>query len=88
MRSAVRHSWFMSPRRNALIGPTVYQAPKTGSSLLGCYTDGEDRTLTGPMTTSNSMTPASCVGWCKDQGYSYAGLEYTYQVGSPPCSMT
>ncbi|KAG8843335.1 hypothetical protein FRB96_004093 [Tulasnella sp. 330] len=48
----------------------------SGSTLLGCYQDQTPRTLSGPSTTSSTMTPAVCKAYCASQGnYLFYGLE-------------
>ncbi|KAH6679413.1 WSC domain-containing protein [Halenospora varia] len=44
----------------------------------GCYTDIGDRTLTGTMYASGTnMTDEYCIGYCTQEGYIYAGTEYS-----------
>lgn len=64
----------------------------SSASSLGCYTDsGNPRLLTGPEKDySGSLTPAICQSYCGSAGYTYAGVEYGYQVSlaipTPPTS--
>lgn len=53
-------------------------APATTSTWvkLGCYQDSNTRALSGYSTTSNSNAPSSCQATCKQNGYSFAGVEY------------
>lgn len=53
--------------------------PGVGTYLsLGCYTEGvAERALAGAATAGAGMTVAVCVGFCKDAGFRYAGLEYS-----------
>ncbi|WWD21023.1 hypothetical protein CI109_105504 [Kwoniella shandongensis] len=42
-----------------------------------CIAEGSTgRALTGPHTSSSSMTPATCTNFCSSQGYAIAGVEY------------
>lgn len=44
----------------------------------GCYTDGGPRTLSGQTYASaTNMTDAYCIGFCEQNGYIYAGTEYS-----------
>jgi len=48
-----------------------------GWSYAGCATDDYfTRTLTGPSTSSDSMTVKTCVDFCESKGHVLAGLEY------------
>ena len=47
---------------------------------VGCANDSvSDRTFSGASTSSNSMTVATCINFCKGKGYSLAGLQYASQ---------
>lgn len=55
----------------------------TGANLpadwdyYGCYTDYGRRKLAGPsFADAGNMTQASCVAFCEDNSYPYAGVEY------------
>ncbi|GFZ50872.1 Endo-1,3-alpha-glucanase agn1 [Saitozyma sp. JCM 24511] len=43
---------------------------------VGCVQDGSSRVLTGPSSTSSSMTVESCQSYCYSNGYALAGVEY------------
>ncbi|KAF8307707.1 hypothetical protein DL93DRAFT_1994463 [Clavulina sp. PMI_390] len=61
---------------------TTSAATSTASSAwksLGCYADSSTRVLSGPNTSSSSLTTETCQSYCKGQGYSYAGTEYSVQ---------
>lgn len=60
----------------------VERALSTSPGYMGCYTDHAQRTLTGPEKDLANNSPASCTAFCASQGYAYAGMEYSYQVGS------
>ncbi|KAL1653699.1 hypothetical protein SLS61_003847 [Didymella pomorum] len=46
-------------------------------TYYGCYTDYGKRKLAGSSyVDSGNMTQASCVAFCDDNGYPYAGIEY------------
>ena len=48
-----------------------------GWSYTGCYTDSVGaRTLPGATFNGNTMTDESCVSFCLNKGYPYAGTEY------------
>lgn len=64
----------------ALIPPKApATVPGVGTYLSqGCYTEGvEERALADRATAATDMTVAKCVGFCKDAGFRYAGLEYS-----------
>ncbi|KAF9819402.1 hypothetical protein IEO21_02145 [Rhodonia placenta] len=58
---------------------TVYQVGYWVS--LGCYSDSPDaRTLTtGSDLEPDTITVQSCTSYCYDNGYNYAGVEYSQQ---------
>lgn len=70
--SVYNNTAFIPPKQ-----PTT--VPSVGTYLLqGCYTEGvEERALAGKATSAQNMTVDTCVGFCKDSGYRYAGLEYS-----------
>jgi hypothetical protein len=44
----------------------------------GCYADGAPRTLAGPAFANNTgMTARQCITFCDNQGYIFAGTEYS-----------
>lgn len=46
----------------------------------GCYTDPGPRTLSGPSyVNSTAMTDETCIGFCSEQYYIYAGTEYSQE---------
>jgi hypothetical protein len=46
----------------------------------GCYSDPGPRTLSGPSyVNSTAMTDETCIGFCSEQYYIYAGLEYSQE---------
>lgn len=47
----------------------------TSPSVLIAEGNG-GRALNGPSTTSDSMTPAMCISFCNNLGYSLSGIEY------------
>ena len=60
--------------KRALTVPTDLPA---GWAYLGCYTDSVGaRTLAASTYNGNSMTGESCVSFCLNQQYPYAGTEY------------
>jgi hypothetical protein len=49
-------------------------------SYQGCYTDPGPRTLSGSSyTNTTSMTDESCISYCNNLGYYYAGTEYSQE---------
>ncbi|KAL7410783.1 glycosyl hydrolase family 71-domain-containing protein [Mrakia frigida] len=47
---------------------------------LGCFTDKSTPILTGGVMTSTSTnTPTTCMSYCSNLGYAYAGVEYGTQ---------
>jgi surface antigen len=50
-----------------------------GSSYVGCFVDAPERDLNGPMRADADMTIEKCRGWCAEQGFEFAGLQYTSQ---------
>ena len=51
-----------------------------GWEYQGCADDSMgERTLAGADTASGDMTIEKCINFCKDEGYSLAGLEYASQ---------
>ena len=55
-------------------GLNLYVAGQ-GNQYLGCAVDQSARTLNGPNTASNDMTPDKCLAFC-GTGYPLAGVEY------------
>jgi uncharacterized protein DUF1996/WSC domain-containing protein len=67
--------------------PTTISAPawpyedvtqSHGYRYLGCAKDanGRSRTLDGPSRLNDDMTVETCIAFCNDRGYKFAGLEY------------
>jgi len=57
--------------------PTVIPAVG-GYGSQGCYTEGtNERALAGSGTSNVNMTVQSCVSYCQNGGYKYAGIEYS-----------
>merc|ERR1712012_352279 len=44
-----------------------------------CYVDRRDRLLKHYKILGSSNTPTSCKGYCKDNGFSYAGVQASSQ---------
>lgn len=66
--------------------PTVLSTTALGSlagdwQYLGCYVDAvADRTLNGATNIQPStMTEELCLNWCRDKGFSYAGVEFSQE---------
>ncbi|KAG9238758.1 putative glyoxal oxidase precursor [Amylocarpus encephaloides] len=59
--------------------PPVVPEPLPGTwQYQGCYTENGPRTLSGPGTASGTlMTDEYCIAYCDQQGYIYAGTEYS-----------
>ena len=58
-------------------GEIARRALPDGWSSLGCYTDGEARTLTGYFYEDyDKMTATKCAAACVSRGFSFAGTEY------------
>ncbi len=89
--------------RGGGVTPTVPPAPAPPSSAAaykGCFEDRSERDLSGPRTSSDSMTISTCRSFCRTQGYTYAGLQYAAEcfcdydygayarVGDGECSMS
>ena len=71
--SGESHAHSIHPKRGLAV-PTDLPA---GWSYLGCYTDGVGaRTFAASTYNGNAMTDESCVSFCANQGYPYAGTEY------------
>ena len=54
------------------------------SKYLGCYYDEEpDRRFQGDFKDfPNTLTHQTCIDYCKNKGYPFAGLQYRYESGS------
>lgn len=53
-------------------------------SYKGCYIDRVGkRALYRAMTSSAAMSGGLCARWCSEQGYTFAGTEWTREVGEP-----
>jgi hypothetical protein len=51
-----------------------------GWEYLGCGTDNVvDRAMSGAWEYNDYMSIESCIDWCSNKGFSYAGLEYANQ---------
>lgn len=72
--------------RDAALPPTVVPATLPGTwTYQGCYTENGPRTLNGKMTASNTlMTDEYCISFCDQNGYLYAGTEYTSECCELP----
>lgn len=55
------------------------KAPQKGWQYAGCYVDSvEERALDlARHYDTETLTGESCVEWCSDNGYTYAGTEYS-----------
>ncbi len=64
---------------SAAPAPTTVALPDGWSvASTVCLAEGTSgRALAGASTTSNSMTYAMCLGFCRDKGFQYAGIEYS-----------
>lgn len=60
-------------------GPQVYQPSGAFSqwSHIGCFQDGNPRTLSVGVNMNGDNTPENCIAECQSRGYSFAGVEYT-----------
>jgi hypothetical protein len=60
---------------------TMGTPPPAGSaaSSIGCFVDSDSRDLSGPSTSSDSMTVEACSSFCTSNGYAYFGVQYTSQ---------
>lgn len=55
-------------------------------SYFGCWTDTGRRKLSGPnFASGNGMTQQSCIAYCQNVNYPYAGIEY---AGECFCGLT
>lgn len=56
-------------------------SPREGWGYIGCYVDSvAARALDGPSHyDSAGLTAETCVAYCADAGYSYAGTEYSVE---------
>ena len=55
-------------------------SPIAGSLAVGCFVDPNGGILTsGIQTESASNSPASCLTFCANKGYKYAGMEFAKQ---------
>ncbi|KAJ7635293.1 galactose oxidase [Roridomyces roridus] len=49
-------------------------------SSIGCYTDGNPRTLTGATTVdTTNMTVENCIAFCDGQNFIFAGVEFAQE---------
>jgi hypothetical protein len=53
--------------------------PPSGPAYLGCFKDATARDLDGRMLNRDNMTPALCFSYCREEGYTFAGLQYGRQ---------
>jgi hypothetical protein len=62
--------------RRDLVAPNN---PQRGWEYVGCFVDSvEERALDlARHYDTESLTGESCVEWCADNGYTYAGTEYS-----------
>ncbi|CAG8976444.1 hypothetical protein HYALB_00008033 [Hymenoscyphus albidus] len=69
----------MPHTRDVALTPAVVPASLPGSwTYQGCYTDNGPRTLIGKATSSGTlMTDEYCIAFCDQNGYLYAGTEYS-----------
>ncbi|CAG8959276.1 hypothetical protein HYFRA_00013045 [Hymenoscyphus fraxineus] len=69
----------MPHSRDAALTPAVVPASLPGSwTYQGCYTENGPRTLIGKATSSGTlMTDEFCIAFCDQNGYLYAGTEYS-----------
>ncbi|XP_078611256.1 uncharacterized protein LOC144881813 [Branchiostoma floridae x Branchiostoma japonicum] len=45
----------------------------------GCFGDGYDRALSGPVWRPSGLTVQACLKRCRNSRYKYAGVEYAYE---------
>ena len=59
--------------------PSSTSAAAAAFYTVGCYQDfyPNARTLNGPSTSSDNMTPSQCQAFCSQQGYQLSGTEYS-----------
>lgn len=50
---------------------------RSGGVLLGCYADKLDRDLTGTYYDSIENDVDTCLSFCSNAGFLYAGLQYS-----------
>ncbi|KAJ2901230.1 hypothetical protein MKZ38_002094 [Zalerion maritima] len=52
-----------------------------GYAYVGCASDpaGQERTLSDASTSADDMTVETCISFCREGGYVYAGVEYSTQ---------
>ncbi|KAL1297177.1 hypothetical protein AAFC00_004750 [Neodothiora populina] len=50
-----------------------------GYGYVGCGSDGTTRTLSAASESGSDMDVETCVSFCSDKGYAYAGMEYASQ---------
>lgn len=62
--------------RRDLTPPTT---PQTGWSYIGCFVDSPaQRVLSGAVHyDTDGLTAETCVAFCDEAGFAYAGMEYT-----------
>jgi len=70
--SVFNNTALVAPKQPAVV-------PAVGNyKSQGCYTEGvNERALPGSGTASVNMTVQSCVSYCQNGGYKYAGIEYS-----------
>lgn len=58
---------------------TPPQTPKTAWSYLGCFVDSADKRVLGGAVhyDIDGLTAETCVDFCDESGFAYAGMEYT-----------
>jgi hypothetical protein len=68
-------------------GLTVTSSPPANWSFTSCYTDNvNSRSLYGAAyTDGTAMTEESCITFCNDKGYAYAGVEYAQECCESDC---
>lgn len=67
-------TWSLPQKRDLLIPSDL----PSGWSYLSCYTDNVGgRTLSAATYNGNAMTGQSCISFCANKGYQYAGTEYS-----------
>ncbi|RPD53575.1 galactose oxidase [Lentinus tigrinus ALCF2SS1-7] len=60
--------------------PSTPDIPGTKYEFLGCFTDQGARTLGGPtFVNTTGMTVESCVDFCSQQDFNFAGLEFAQE---------
>lgn len=64
-------------------GPTGDRNQSGGANYLGCFKDQGDptgtkgRDLSGYVVNNRSMNPKSCIEACRNEGFKYAGTQYS-----------